>query len=53
MPAGILEAEGKVIEVFLEQFEARFGPVAAWALEHGLDRSVVEALQATFIRSIR
>jgi len=50
IPPGILEAEEKTIRAFLEQLEARFGGVDAWALEHGLDRSDVDTLQAAFIR---
>jgi protein-tyrosine phosphatase len=53
IPPGILEAEEKTIRAFLEQLEGRFGSVGAWALEHGLGQSDVDALRATFIRSIR
>lgn len=50
IPPGILEAEEKTIRAFLEQLAARFGSVDSWALEHGLDRSDTDALQAAFIR---
>jgi protein-tyrosine phosphatase len=53
IPPGILEAGEKTIRAFLEQLEGRFGSVEAWALERGLDQPDVDALQATFIRSIQ
>lgn len=52
IPPEILEAEGETIRAFLERLEERFGGVDAWAFEHGLDRSDVDTLQATFIRPI-
>jgi hypothetical protein len=53
IPPGILEADEKTIRAFLEQLAGRFGSVEGWALGHGLARSDIVSLQATFIRSIR
>ncbi len=46
IPPGILEAQEKTIRSFVEEFEARFGSVRAWALDHGLELSDVDSLHS-------
>jgi hypothetical protein len=37
------------MRAFLENFEAQFGTVQAWALHHGLEADAVAALQSTLL----
>lgn len=51
IPPGILEAEAPTIRAFLERFEAKFGSVRAWALDQGLERDAIAAIEAHLVES--
>jgi hypothetical protein len=50
LPPGILEADADTMRAFLETFEARFGTVEAWALDHGLEADAVAALRSILLQ---
>jgi protein-tyrosine phosphatase len=50
IPPGILQAEAETMRAFLEKFEARFGTVEAWALQHGLEAEEIGALRSALVQ---